>query len=77
MPRFREKVHVSTQTGEDGFFINLSKSKHARLYYSECYRDLVLSFNINKCKHFIITKKMWFVLRNHIFDIDRKFQELK
>jgi hypothetical protein len=66
-----KKVNQSTQTSDlNEFYFNLSSSKHARLYYSESYNDLVLSLNINKSKSFIITKSMWKVFRNHINNID-------
>ena len=62
---------ISTQTGETAdFCINLSPSKHLRLYYSESYRDMVLSLNINQCKSFIFTRAMWKIFREHINRID-------
>ena len=65
---------VSTQTGDSpDFYVSLSKHKHARLYYSQAYKDIVLSFNINHCKSFIITRYMWNRLRNYIYHIDREF----
>jgi hypothetical protein len=68
---YKNQKSVCTQTGDDvEFFVSLSDSKHARLYYSESYKDIVLSFNINQCKSFIVTRQMWKNLRNHINKID-------
>ncbi len=71
----KNKKDVATQTSDQcdssEFFVSLSKNKYARLYHSDSYRDLVLSFNINKSKAFIITKSMWRKLRPHILEIDK------
>jgi hypothetical protein len=69
--KLQKSRDVSTQTGNTvDFFINLSKSKHFRLYYNESYKDLVLSFNINNSKSFIVTRQMWKKFREHINQID-------
>ncbi len=66
-----KKINKSTQTNDlNEFFINLSSSKHARLYYSDSYNDYVLSLNINQSKSFIINKSMWKIFRKHINTID-------
>ena len=75
LKRLKNKVNVSTQTGENEYFITLSKSKHAKLKYSSAYKDMVLSFNINKSKHFIITRQMWKILRNHLEIIDQELNK--
>ena len=69
--RIKNKIDVGTQTcNNNEFFVSLSENKYARLYYSESYKDTVLSFNINRSKSFIITKLMWMKLRPHILAID-------
>jgi len=68
------KKNVSTQTGTSNeFYVNLSPNKHVKLYFSESYKDIVLSFNINQCKSFIITRQMWKILRAYINKIDLEF----
>lgn len=67
------KKSISTQTGEqelEEFQLSLSENKRARLYYSESYKDFVLSFNYTNCKKFIVTKPMWKVLRPYLNKID-------
>ena len=66
-----------TQTGDIyEFIICLSKTKRARIYFSESYKDYVLSLNYGTCKKFIITRSMWKILQtkldliNHIFRAD-------
>jgi hypothetical protein len=67
----RKLVDIATQTGiNDEFFLNLSKSKVVRLYYSKSYKDYVLSFKLGKSKKFIITKCMWGIFRNYLTHID-------
>ena len=62
---------VSTQTGElFEFCLCLSKTKRARLYYSDAYNEYVLSFSFGNCKKFIISKSMWKILREKITHID-------
>ncbi len=55
------------------FFVSLSTTKHMRLYRSKSYKDMVLSFNINKSKSFIVTRKMWPVFKKYINTIDHEF----
>ena len=63
---------VATQTGNFlDFYVNLSKTKHFKLYYSESYKDMVLALNINNSKSFIITRQMWKIFREHINQIDK------
>ena len=70
------KKSIACQTGEESeIFVNLSKSKHAALKYSASYKDLVLAFNINSTKSFIITKQMWKLLRPHINKIDNELSK--
>ena len=70
------KVNACAQTGEvEEFFIELSKSKHARIYFSKSYKDTVLSLNINQCKSFIITRSMWKLLKANIHLIDQRLSK--
>ena len=67
------KKSVSTQTGESAeFFVALSDTKHVALKYSSSYKDIVLSFNINSTKSFIISKPMWQIFRNYLTIIDHE-----
>ena len=60
LKKLKNKRNVSTQTGlPSEFCFYLTKSKQARLYYSESYKDLVLCFNFGVSKKFIITRSMW------------------
>jgi hypothetical protein len=71
------KKDISTQTGDNHeFFVSLSKNKYAKLYYSESYKDIVLSFNINRSKSFIITRQMWLKLRGHLLKIDNQLGKI-
>ena len=72
--KLQKSRDVSTQTGDTvDFFVNLSKSKHFRLYYNESYKDIVLAFNINNSKSFIFTRLMCKIFREHINQIDETF----
>jgi len=66
--------NVSTQTGLDELFFNLTKTKHARIYYSKCYKSNVISLNINKSKAFIITPHIWKILKSKSNLIDSIFE---
>ena len=72
-----KSIDQSTQTGDlYEFIICLTKTKRARVYYSESYKDYVLSLNYGTCKKFIITRSMWKIIEkkleliNHIFKAD-------
>jgi hypothetical protein len=75
--KIKNKKDVATQTSlnDNEFFVSLSANKYARLYYSESYRDMVLSFNINRSKSFIVTKQMWVKFRQHILAIDKQLTQ--
>ena len=49
--------------------IYLSDNKSIRVYYSNAYKEVVLSFNFDS-KSFIITKLMWIVFKKHFIKID-------
>jgi hypothetical protein len=57
------------------FFLPLSKTKHATIFYSKSYRDFVLAFNINSTKSFIITKEMWKIFHEKINIIDKELNK--
>ena len=57
------------------FFLPLSKTKHATIFYSKSYRDFVLAFNINSTKSFIITKEMWKIFHEKINLIDKELNK--
>ena len=74
--KLKEKRTVSTQTGLDSAFcISLTKSKNARLYYSESYKDFVVSFNFSCSKKFIISRSMWKIFRKYINQIDNELNK--
>jgi hypothetical protein len=59
--------NIATQTSNDeidDLYFNLSPTKHARIYYSKCYKSQVLSLNINRSKAFIITPDIWNILKS-------------
>lgn len=63
--------NVASQTGDIyEFSVCLSNHKRARLYYSESYKDYVLSLSYNSSKKFIISKSMWKKLRVFLKNID-------
>lgn len=70
--KYKKSISTSTQTNNlDEFYVNLSITKHACLHYSESYKDMVLSFNINQSKSFIITRQMWNIFKLHLNEIDK------
>ena len=76
LKRIKEKRSISTQTGiSSEFCISLTRSKIARLYYSESYKDYVLCFSFSNSKKFIISKSMWKILRSHINQIDNELNK--
>ena len=62
--------NASTQTrNSNDLIIYLSDNKSIRVYYSNAYKEVVLSFNFDS-KSFIITKLMWIVFKKHFIKID-------
>ena len=60
----------SIQTGNSNdLILYLSDNKSIRVYYSNAYKEIVLSFNFGS-KSFIITKLMWVVFKKHFIKID-------
>lgn len=75
--RIKQKMRTrdtQTQTGDPfEYFFNLNDFKHVRVYYSESYKDYVLSINFGKCKKYIITRKMWYIFQLHYSILDNIF----
>ena len=66
------KRKVAVQTGDNNeFMIYLTNKKTARVYFSTCYKDTVLSINFGTSKSFIISKSMWRIFRRHFKEIDK------
>ena len=62
---------IGTQTGDfNERCITISDTKQIRLYYSKSYKDYIVSFDLNKSKKFILSKKKWLLFRQHIEEID-------
>ena len=52
--------NISTQTGYDyEFSQSLSQFKRSRFYYSENYKDYVISLSYGSCTKFIINRANW------------------
>ena len=67
---------TSTQTGYDyEFSLCLGNAKRVRFYYSESYKDYVISFNYGSCKKFIINRAMWHLFKNHFEEINKIFHQ--
>ena len=60
-----------TQT--DDLFFNFTEKKTARMYFSQSYKDHVLSLNFGTSKNFIITKHMWKILQSQSQKIENVF----
>ena len=66
--------NIQTQTGDpQDMIIFLSNTKNIRVYFSNAYKQMVVSFNFGS-KSFIINKQMWFIFRNHFLKIDSLLQ---
>lgn len=70
-----KNVAIQTDDKDNELYFSLSKSKHCRVYYSECYKDFVLSFNINHSKNFIMTRKMWKIFKFNLVAINNILHE--
>ena len=68
--KFKE---ISTQTDELHF--NLTVKKTARMYFSQSYKEPVLSLNFGTSKNFIITNQMWNILQAHTQKIEHVFNK--
>ena len=66
--------NIQTQTGDpQDMIIFLSNTKNIRVYFSNAYKQMVVSFNFGS-KSFIINKQMWFIFRKHFLKIDSLLQ---
>ena len=67
-----KKKNVSVQTGSENVDIvyRLPNNKMIRLYYSNIYKEKVVSFNISTSKSFIINKEIWSHLKKLLLTID-------
>ena len=63
----------STQT--DDLYFYLTPKKTARMYYSQAYKEKVLSLNFGTSKSFIITKHMWSCFKKEFEKIEDVFGE--
>ena len=64
-------TETSTQT--DDLYFSLTEKKTARMYYSQAYKEKVLSLNFGTSKSFIITKHMWSNFRKEFEKIENVF----
>jgi hypothetical protein len=68
---FRLK-ETGTQTDDLNFY--LTNKKTVRMYYSQAYKEKVLSLNFGTSKNFIITKHMWKNFKKEFDKIDNVFE---
>jgi hypothetical protein len=63
---------ASVQTGSENVNIvyRLPNNKRIRLYYSNIYKEKVVSFTISTSKSFIINKEIWSHMRKLLQTID-------
>ena len=60
---------VQTEHSQQDFVVHLTNKKSIRVYYSNAYKEIVISFNFGT-KSFIFTKLMWFIFKKHLPFID-------
>ena len=67
-----QQKNASVQTGSENVNIvyRLPNNKMIRLYYSNIYKEKVVSFNISTSKKFIINKEIWSHMRKLLSTID-------
>jgi len=67
-----QQKNASVQTGSENVNIvyRLPNNKMIRLYYSNIYKEKVVSFNISTSKSFIINKEIWSHMRKLLPTID-------
>ena len=72
MKHYNKKSDATTQTGEGNVDIvyHLPNNKMIRLYYSNVYKEKVVSFNISAAKSFIINKEIWLEMIKILPQID-------
>jgi hypothetical protein len=62
----------TTQT--DDLNLNLTLKKTVRMYFSQAYKEKVLSLNFGTSKNFIITKHMWQNFKKEFDNIEDVFE---
>jgi hypothetical protein len=62
----------TTQTDDLNF--NLTLKKTVRMYFSQAYKEKVLSLNFGTSKNFIITKHMWQNFKKEFDNIENVFE---
>lgn len=69
-------INNSTQTGFDYEFSQcLSKNKRVRFYYSENYKDYVVSFNYGLFTKFVINRASWKRFKSQFEIINKIFSD--
>ena len=68
---------IGVQTGENNLNIvyHLPNNKEVRLYYSNIYKEKVVSFNISTSKSFIINREIWGQMKKILPKIDNFLTE--
>ena len=67
------KLKDSTSQTDDLNF-NLTLKKTVRMYFSQAYKEKVLSLNFGTSKNFIITKHMWQNFKKEFDNIENVFE---
>jgi predicted GNAT superfamily acetyltransferase len=62
----------TTQTDDLNF--NLTLKKTVRMYFSQAYKEKVLSLNFGTSKNYIITKHMWQNFKKEFDNIENVFE---
>ena len=73
--RMHKLKETSTQTDDLNF--NLTSKKTVRMYFSQAYKETVLSLNIGTSKNFIITRHMRNKFKNEFENIENVFTPKK
>ena len=73
--RMHKLKETSTQTDDLNF--NLTSKKTVRMYFSQAYKETVLSLNFGTSKNFIITRHMWNKFKNEFENIENVFTPKK
>ena len=70
------KLFRLKETGTQTDYLNfhLTNKKTVRMYYSQAYKEKVLSLNFGTSKNFIITKHMWKNFKKEFDKIDNVFE---
>jgi hypothetical protein len=71
----KNMINSMCQTGSDGeneYY--LTSNKRLKLYYSNVYKEKVISLNLSSSKNFIFTHKIWKKFRKLIPTIEDYFE---